>query len=119
VQFDVTFTHGIVLPAGHYFFVPQVAVDSGDFYWLSAAKPGLATFTPDLQTWIRNETLAPDWERIGTDITGQGPFNASFSLSGENALSPVPEPSVYGLFGAATLLAAGVLRKARAARIKV
>ena len=28
-------------------------------------------------------TLAPDWLRIGTDITGQGPFNAAFSLSGE------------------------------------
>ena len=24
----------------------------------------------------------PDWERIGTDITHQGPFNASFSLTG-------------------------------------
>jgi hypothetical protein len=38
---------------------------------------------PDLQSWIRNDALAPDWLRIGTDITGQGPFNAAFSLSGE------------------------------------
>jgi hypothetical protein len=37
---------------------------------------------PDLQSWIRNDNLAPDWLRIGTDITGTGPFNASFSLSG-------------------------------------
>ena len=37
----------------------------------------------DLQSWIRNDALAPDWLRIGTDITGQGPFNAAFSLSGE------------------------------------
>jgi len=40
-------------------------------------------FVGDLQSWIRNDDLAPDWLRIGTDITGQGPFNASFSLSGE------------------------------------
>jgi hypothetical protein len=26
--------------------------------------------------------LAPDWARIGTDITQQGPFNATFSLTG-------------------------------------
>ena len=38
---------------------------------------------PDLQSWIRNDALAPDWLRIGTDITAQGPFNAAFSLSGE------------------------------------
>jgi len=37
----------------------------------------------DLQSWIRNDALAPDWLRIGTDITGQGPFNGAFLLSGE------------------------------------
>jgi len=40
-------------------------------------------FTGDLQSWTRNDDLAPDWLRIGTDITHQGPFNAAFSLSGE------------------------------------
>jgi len=37
----------------------------------------------DLQSWIRNDALAPDWLRIGADIVGAGAFNASFSLSGE------------------------------------
>ncbi|HEV8495044.1 MAG TPA: thrombospondin type 3 repeat-containing protein, partial [Candidatus Angelobacter sp.] len=58
----------------------------GDFLWLSAPRPIVAPGIPflgDLQTWIRNDALAPDWLRIGTDITGQGPFNAAFSLTGE------------------------------------
>ena len=32
-------------------------------------------------SWIRTDGvggLAPDWSRIGTDITNQGPFNARF-----------------------------------------
>jgi hypothetical protein len=84
-----------MLAAGHYFFVPQVELSTGDFFWLSAPKPisgsGTTPFPPgvaDLQTWTRNEDLQPDWLRVGTDITHQGPFNASFSLNGE----PVPEP---------------------------
>ncbi len=59
-------------------------LSSGDFLWLSAPKPIVAPgapFAPDLQSWIRNDDLAPDWLRIGTDITKQGPFNAAFSLS--------------------------------------
>jgi hypothetical protein len=57
-------------------------------------------FSPDLQSWIRNDgpgALAPDWERIGTDVTGQGPFNATFSLVGESAA--VPEPASILLLG--------------------
>src|SRR5260221_9984660 len=76
----------IPFPADHYFFRPEVELSSGDFLWLSAPKPIVAPgtpFAPDLQSWIRNDDLAPDWLRIGTDITGQGPFNAAFSLSGE------------------------------------
>jgi hypothetical protein len=49
-------------------------------------NPFVAPGTPfavDAQIWIRNDALAPDWLRIGTDITGQGPFNAAFSLTGE------------------------------------
>jgi len=78
VTITVTFDPPILLPADHYFFRPEVGLSSGNFLWLSAPKP-IAT---DLQSWIRNDTLAPDWSRIGTDITHQGPFNASFSLSG-------------------------------------
>jgi hypothetical protein len=98
VRVDVTFNPGIVLPAGHYFFRPEVGLASGNFLWLSAPKPIVspgAPFTPDLQTWIRNSDLAPDWLRIGTDITHQGPFNASFSLAGQT----VPEPSALLLLG--------------------
>jgi hypothetical protein len=86
VLITVTFNPPISLPADHYFFRPEVLLSSGDFLWLSAPKPIVAPGTPfvsDLQSWIRNDNLVPDWLRIGTDITLQGPFNASFSLSGE------------------------------------
>jgi hypothetical protein len=86
VTITVHFNPPISLPANHYFFRPEVLLNSGDFFWLSAPRPIVAPGTPflgDLQSWIRNDALAPDWLRIGTDITGQGPFNAAFSLSGE------------------------------------
>jgi hypothetical protein len=86
VLITVQFNRPISLPAGHYFFRPEVLLNRGDFLWLSAPKPIVdpgTPFTLDLQTWIRNDALAPDWLRIGTDITGQGPFNAAFSLFGE------------------------------------
>jgi len=99
VQFNASFATPFTLPAGHYFFVPQVELASGDFLWLSAPRPIASPgteFPPgvtDLQTWIRNEDLAPDWLRVGSDITAQGPFNAAFTLSG----STVPEPSTWAL----------------------
>jgi len=80
VTITVTFDPPILLPDDHYFFRPEVGLSSGNFLWLSA--PGPPLFTGDLQSWIRNDNLAPDWSRIGTDVTHQGPFNASFSLSG-------------------------------------
>jgi hypothetical protein len=86
VVITVNFNPPISLPADHYFFRPEVLLSSGDFLWLSAPRPIVAPgtpFMPDLQSWVRNDALAPDWLRIGTDITGQGPFNAAFSLSGE------------------------------------
>jgi hypothetical protein len=105
VQLSFSITSDM-LAAGHYFFVPQVELNTGDFFWLSAPKPfsgaGTTPFPPgvaDLQTWIRNEDLQPDWLRVGTDITHQGPFNASFSLNGE----PVPEPCTLLLTGAGLL----------------
>ena len=100
VRFDLTFSSPLLLPADHYFFVPQVAVPGG-FLWLSAPKPIVAPgtpFTPDLQAWIRNENLAPDWLRIGTDIIGRPStdrpaptFNMAFSLDG----TTIPEPSTF------------------------
>ena len=103
VQFNIQFTPGFTLPADHYFFRPEVELSDGNFLWLSAPRPIVAPGTPftnDLQTWIRNTGLDPDWERIGTDVTQQGPFNAAFSLTGDT----VPEPSTYALFGAGLLL---------------
>ena len=80
-------------------------VTGGEFYWLSAPKPiaGQFGFAPDLQSWIRNQNLQPDWLRVGTDIVGPTAgqtFNASFSLTG------VPEPSSWVLMssGAAGLV---------------
>src|SRR5260221_4722415 len=81
VLIRVTFNPPISLPPGRYFFRPEVLLSSGDFLWLSAPKPIAAP--ADLQSWIRNDALAPDWLRIGADIVGAGAFNASFSLLGE------------------------------------
>lgn len=89
VEITIAFNPPILLPADHYFFRPEVEVDGGDFLYLSAPKPIVAPGTPftgDLQAWIRNSDLAPDWLRIGTDIIGGTPaptFNMTFSLSGE------------------------------------
>jgi hypothetical protein len=84
VRIDITFTTPFYLPPDHYFFIPQVEVDGeGDFLWLSAPHP---QFQGDLQMWIRNADLDPDWLRVGTDIVGGSPpptFNGTFSLSGE------------------------------------
>jgi hypothetical protein len=100
VQFNVLFNTPFVLPADHYFFVPQVQLASGDFFWLSAPRPIVppgTPLTPDLQSWIRNENLDPDWLRIGTDIVDAGPFNAAFTVNGD--LEPVPEPATVTLLG--------------------
>jgi hypothetical protein len=119
VQFNILFTTPFTLPEGHYFFRPEVGLTSGDFLWLSAPKPIVPPGTPippgstDLQTWIRNDDLAPDWSRIGTDITHQGPFNAAFSLSGETA---VPEPSSYVPLGISFALIALTYRRQNAKR---
>ena len=88
VLISVTFNPPISLSPDHYFFRPEVLLSSGDFMWLSAPRPIVAPGTPfvggtDLQSWIRNDDLAPDWLRIGADIIGTGAFNAAFSLSGE------------------------------------
>jgi len=126
VTFTVTFTPPLVLPAGHYFFVPQVAVapPAGQFYWLSAARPisGAGTpFTPDLESWIRDSNLAPDWLRLGTDIVGGNPapaVNGSFTLDGSTVSAPtvVPALSTLGLLALALGLAAAALLRLSNAR---
>ncbi len=86
IRVDVVFDPPLDLPADHYFFVPQVRLQGGggNFLWLSAPRPPLA-FVGDLQMWIRNANLDPDWLRVGTDIvddTTPPTFNGSFSVSG-------------------------------------
>jgi hypothetical protein len=66
IECSVTFTTPFLLPADHYFFVPQVGLSSGTFLWLSAPRPLVppgTPFAPDLQSWIRNANLDPDWLR--------------------------------------------------------
>src|SRR5262245_7819825 len=70
VEITITFDPPILLPANpnHYFFRPEVEVNGGDFLYVSAPRPIVSPgtpFTPDLQAWIRNSDLAPDWSRIG------------------------------------------------------
>jgi hypothetical protein len=102
VRFNFSLSSAITLPADHYFFIPQVQVAGGEFYWLSAPRPIVPPGTPfapgatDLQSWIRNDALDPDWLRVGTDITHQGPFNAAFSLSGAT-VAAVPEAQTFAL----------------------
>jgi hypothetical protein len=100
--FNVSFTPRLNLAAGHYFFVLQVKLASGDFLWLSAPNPIAPPGTPfpggsaDLQTWIRNTGLDPGWLRIKDIVGGSTSYNGTFSLSGVTcqpiALSPASLP---------------------------
>jgi hypothetical protein len=106
VMFTVTFVTPFDLASDHYFFVPQVQITGGEFYWLSSARPIVTPgtpFSPDLQAWIRDANLDPDWLRIGTDIVGgtaPPTFNEAFTLTGQT--TAVPEP------GSLPLLAVGL-----------
>ncbi len=115
VQFTFNLKDPFLLPSDHYFFVPQVQVSDGEFFWLSAPRPIVAPGTPftgDLQAWIRNEDLAPDWLRVGQDIVGGTTFNATFELVG----NAVPEPSALIMGGTAALIGLGcAFRRSRVA----
>ena len=113
-QIVVKFTTPFNLPADHYFFVPQVELSDGDFFWLSAPRPIVPPGTPfppgstDLQSWTRDQFLEPDWLRIGTDIVGGATpptFNAAFVLNGVTVVpGPIAGAGLPGL-----ILACGVL----------
>jgi hypothetical protein len=134
VKFEVDFgKHGLDLPAGHYFFVPQVGLSArapagSDFLWLSAPKPIVPPGTQfpagatDLQSWMRDDPpLAPDWLRIGTDIIKKGtpptftPYNASFSLYGQTVTpynyDHAPAPAANGILDVLPTLAEHQLAK--------
>jgi len=124
-QISVNFSAPFNLPADHYFFVPQVELSNGDFFWLSAPRPIVPPGTPfppgftDLQSWTRDDSnggIAPDWLRIGTDITGQGPFNAAFVLNGVAVPGPIAGAGLPGLMAACGGLLAWWRRRQRTAR---
>jgi hypothetical protein len=108
VLFTVNFSEAFDLEADHYFFIPQVGLADGQFYWLSSVRPIVppgSVFSPDLQAWIRNSELDPDWLRVGTDIVGGTPattFNGQFTLQGE----VVPEPASVVLTASGLLMLA-------------
>lgn len=104
VEITIQLTQPILLPAGHYFFRPEVLVNGGDFLYMSAPRSPGVPFVGDLQAWIRSSRLAPDWIRIGTDVIGATPpatpptFNMTFSLSGETVpdIGTAGEPNCHG-----------------------
>lgn len=104
VQFTINFTTPFLLDAGHYFFVPEVQVTGGEFYWLSST---LVPSGLDLQTWVRGSAITPNWLRVGTDIIGgttPPKYDMVFTISGNPTATPEPSSAALVLTGLAGLL---------------
>jgi len=56
------------------------------------AGAGVIPITPDLATWIRNESLDPDWLRVSAGTVGGDPSPGFYSLFALDAVD-VPEPA--------------------------
>jgi hypothetical protein len=99
VQFNVTFSDPLILPADHYFFVPQVEVKDAAISFgcrrrdRSTAAPGLSLgiCRSDPRCHARPGLAACRHGHPGRRDTPT--FNAAFSLSG----SAVPEPSSWAM----------------------
>ena len=97
VRFNVNFSSPFDLPADHYFFVPQVELDNGDFLWLSSVRPIVAPGTPfaprssglDARCEF-GPRLAAHWNRH-CRWNPAPTFNMAFSLQG---VSGVPNPQL-------------------------
>jgi hypothetical protein len=113
VEIAITFTNPVILPAGHYFFRPEVDVNGDNFLFVSAPRPIVAPGTPvaiDRQAWIRNTNTKPDWLRVGTDIIGGAvppTYNMSFSITGES-LPDAGTPGQANCHGKTTSAAANL-----------
>ena len=122
IQISASLATALSLAPGHYFFVPQVQLSTGDFLWLSAPRPIVSPGTPfpagftDLQGWTRDQFLDPDWLRVGTDIVGGSTpptFNFAFTLNGVETPLPATLPLFASGLGVLGLL--GWRRKRKAA----
>src|SRR5262249_16028622 len=100
VEITITFTSPIILPAGHYFFRPEVLLTSGGFLYFSGPRPILPPAgrpfparVADPQAWSPHSNFAPGLLRGGTDVTRGTTINMAFSLTAEI----VPETGTPGL----------------------
>jgi hypothetical protein len=122
-QIAVSFTTPFDLAADHYFFVPQVQLSSGDFFWLSAPRPIVPPGrpSPPVSPIFRAGHEINSWSPTGCGSAptsvGQGAFNAAFVLNGVTVPGPIAGAGLPGLMGAcgALLMRARRRRKATTA----
>jgi hypothetical protein len=114
---DFAFPDPILLPAGHYFFSPQVVVtnvvpgppEPGSFYWLSAPWPVGDPATDYSASFRGNGDIGPPFWIPLSYALQDGPYNTSFSLRGE----ATPEPASAWLILASLAAIAGKAARTR------